>query len=272
MSEFQPDQIAARWNAHVAGYEEAFEPFTLGFAEAALAAAPVAPGQVVLDLGCGPGGFALRLAPLVAEVHGVDFAPAMIDRLRRRAAAAGRRNVFAHCMDGAALGLADAGFDRVFSIFGVILLPEADRGFREMRRVLKPHGQAAIVTWTAPERYELMRVLLQAINTVIPDFPPPPRPPAQLRFQDATVLEAVLKAAGFTGVEIGRVTVDWPVPGADWLEARLAFAPGMAALLRGLGPERERAVREVFRCELGDRFADGPFTLAGDALVAVARP
>jgi SAM-dependent methyltransferase len=44
----------------------------------------------VLDVGCGPGHYAIELARLGASnVHGLDFAPAMIDLARRHAAHAG---------------------------------------------------------------------------------------------------------------------------------------------------------------------------------------
>ena len=47
-------------------------------------------GRSVLDIGCGPGHYGVALARAgIAEVWGIDFAPAMIDLARRKAAAAG---------------------------------------------------------------------------------------------------------------------------------------------------------------------------------------
>src|SRR5712691_5653024 len=40
--------------------------------------------RVVLDVGCGTGDLARRLAPLVARVDAVDFSPAMIEQGRRQ--------------------------------------------------------------------------------------------------------------------------------------------------------------------------------------------
>ncbi len=59
-------------------------------------------------------------------------------RLVARVAAAGRPNVDARVMDGQALALPDAGFDAVFSIFGVILFPDWRKGLAEMARVTRP--------------------------------------------------------------------------------------------------------------------------------------
>jgi SAM-dependent methyltransferase len=47
----------------------------------------------LLDVGCGPGSLTLPLAPLFAEVGGVDADAGMIDQAARRAATAGVRNV-----------------------------------------------------------------------------------------------------------------------------------------------------------------------------------
>lgn len=47
------------------------------------------PGGRVLDIGCGTGSLSLLLAEAGYAVSGVDFAPAMVDRARAKAAAAG---------------------------------------------------------------------------------------------------------------------------------------------------------------------------------------
>ena len=46
-------------------------------------------GKKVLDIGCGPGQYAIELARRGAEVVGLDFAPSMTDLARQEAAAVG---------------------------------------------------------------------------------------------------------------------------------------------------------------------------------------
>src|SRR5262249_21747069 len=213
-------------------------------------------------------GAALMVASRGADVLAVDASARMVERIRVRSAThadVGPR-IKAHIMDGAALDVADATMDAALSVFGVVLFPDAVPGVREMTRVLKPHGRVALVTWTEPENYQLMAELLAAIRTVIPDFPPPPLPPAQLRFTDETAFRALLTDGGVRDVTIERVTGRLAVPGARWLADRLAFAPGMAALLGALG-ERRGDVMAAFveRLEAGQGKSRG--TLAAVGLV-----
>jgi ubiquinone/menaquinone biosynthesis C-methylase UbiE len=64
------------------------------------------PSRAVLDLGCGIGRVAARLAPPVGSVRGIDISPGMIAAARRRCA--GLPNVqFAVC-DGADLSMCGA--------------------------------------------------------------------------------------------------------------------------------------------------------------------
>ncbi len=99
-------------------------------------------------------------------------------------------------MDGMALDLPDASFDAALSVFGIILFPDAERGMREIARVLKPGGRAAIVTWTEPERYELAARLMAAIAAVRGPQAAPASLPAQLRYRDPEDFRRLLSDAG----------------------------------------------------------------------------
>ena len=68
------------------------------------------------------------------------------------------------------LPFGEASFDAALSVFGVILFPDASLGIREIARILKPNGRAAIVTWTETERYELAARLIAAIATLLGVF------------------------------------------------------------------------------------------------------
>ena len=155
-SEPQPDQRPDRWDDHVSVYEDVFEPFTLQFAKQAIARLGPIVGKKILDVGAGSGGAALALAALGADVSATDASVNMCARIAERARERGV-TLSAPVMDGQALQFADDTFDAALSVFGVILFPDAVRGLAEMRRVVRPGGCVAVVTWTEPQAYELDR-------------------------------------------------------------------------------------------------------------------
>jgi malonyl-CoA O-methyltransferase len=101
-------------------------------------------GLSVLDLGCGTGRHALRLARRGARVTGVDLSPGMLARAR---AEQGDLEVEFREHDlHAELPFADGAFERVVS--GLVLEHLQDMGafYREVARVLRPGGLAVLST------------------------------------------------------------------------------------------------------------------------------
>jgi SAM-dependent methyltransferase len=106
----------------------------------------------VLDVGCGTGAMAadaVRRWP-VATVDGVDASAAMLEIAEREAsslpAAARPRLRFRQALADN-LPFVDGTFDLALSAFVLQLVPSRYRALREMRRVLRPGGRVAYVTW-----------------------------------------------------------------------------------------------------------------------------
>ncbi len=265
-SGLQPDQRADQWDGHVSVYEEVFEPFTLSFADAAIQSLEPVTGARIIDVGAGAGGAALRLARRGASVVAMDAAPKMVARCRERAQAEGL-HLDGQVMDGTRLAFPDAGFDAGLSIFGVILFPDAEAGLKELARVVRPGGRIALVTWTEPQSYELATGLRASAETILGALPSGTLP-AQLRFTDPSQFRKLFQTAGLKSVEIRTVRAALRAPSADWLVARLAFAPGMAALLASFGEAREDVLAH-FRAQLEKRFGDKEIVLQGVAAIGV---
>lgn len=112
-----------------------------------LAVAPLAPGDVVVDIGSGPGADALAAARAVGprgRVFGIDMTPAMLETARKAAREAGAVNVEFLQGDAEGIPLPDASADWVISNCVINLVPDKDAAFREMYRVLKPGGRFSI--------------------------------------------------------------------------------------------------------------------------------
>jgi ubiquinone/menaquinone biosynthesis C-methylase UbiE len=268
--ELQPDQQAARWDDHVGVYEAVFEPLTNAFARRALDRLDLHPDDRLLDVGAGSGGAALIAATKGAHVLAVDASDRMVARLRERAALQPTScRIKAEVMDGMALALPDASFDAALSVFGVILFPDAGLGMREIARVLKPGGRAAIVTWTATERYELAARLQGAIAQVRGPQPPPKALPAQLRFREEAAFRSLLAEAGLLVQDIIQLEERWRLPSARWLANRIAFAPGLSAAVDTLGADRA-PVLDAFVSKLECDQGQGEVVLSAVAYVGLA--
>ena len=259
----EPDQQFSRWDDHVSVYEQVFEPFSMAFADIAIERLKVGAGARVLDVGAGCGGAALALARRGCVVAAIDASARMIERIESRKA---ELQVSAVVMDGQALNYADDTFDAALSVFGVILFPDAVRGLAEMRRVVRPGGRVAIVTWTEPQHYELSAQLRAAIEVVRPGGKPGALP-AQLRFRERDACAALFSGAGFAEVEIETCRAELIAPSAQWLAERMAFAPGMATQLAALGGEREAALAQ-FVTDVEAKQGRGEVRFEGRAFVA----
>src|SRR5690242_5021676 len=109
-----------------------------------LAIGPIHSGETVLDVGCGAGMDLLLLAKRTGpsgHAIGVDMTDAMVERARKSAAVAGLQQVEVRRGDAAALPVSDASINIVSSNGVLNLVPEKERAFAEIIRVLKPGGR-----------------------------------------------------------------------------------------------------------------------------------
>jgi SAM-dependent methyltransferase len=104
-------------------------------------------GMSVLDCGCGAGSMTLELAARVApgEVVGLDVESRVLEQAQASAVAQGVDNVRLERGDAYAVPYSDGKFDVVFSNSLITHLTDPMRALREMRRVLKPSGFAAVI-------------------------------------------------------------------------------------------------------------------------------
>lgn len=115
-------------------------------------------GSRVVDLCCGTGDLALALArqsrgglsrDCRAQIFACDFAPPMLALAAEKTWRRGARIHLAHA-DALELPFPDGQFDLAVSAFGFRNLANYERGVREIFRVLKPGGWAAILEFSLP--------------------------------------------------------------------------------------------------------------------------
>ena len=125
--------------------EQAADPFLQRIAARALALLNLAPGERVLEVGCGTGVFLPALAAAVGpdgQVVGLDHNPGFLEEARQRAITAGVSTlVTLEVADAMRLPFPDASFDAAHVERVLMHLADPDAALREMRRVLRPGGR-----------------------------------------------------------------------------------------------------------------------------------
>ena len=125
------------------------------FRERQVDLARIAPGEAVLDVGCGTGSLAIAAARRVGPggvVHGVDPSAELLARARKKARRA-RLDIKFDIAAGQELPLPDGSFDVVLStlVFHHLSHDALRASVAEIRRVLKPGGRMLAVDIGGPQ-------------------------------------------------------------------------------------------------------------------------
>jgi arsenite methyltransferase len=113
--------------------------------ELARAALAAAPGERILDVGCGPGFYCAELLAEVGEsgwVTGVDSSPAMLALAARRCA--GHDNVELLEGEAVTLPVPDESFDGALTVQVLEYVADVEKALAELWRTLRPGGRVLI--------------------------------------------------------------------------------------------------------------------------------
>ncbi len=152
-----PDAVRSLFERVAPRYDTLNDVLSLGLhriwkRQAALWLRP-APGQQLIDLCCGTGDLALLLAARVRPrglVLGLDAAAAPLDLARRRSALQPWLPLQWLQGDALATGLPDGWADGASMAYGLRNLADPAAGLRELRRLLRPGGRAAVLDFNRP--------------------------------------------------------------------------------------------------------------------------
>lgn len=193
------------WVAEAERYGEMLKPF----GERVLAALSAAPGERILDVGCGNGDLTLAVAEQVGpdgHVTGVDLSGPMLANARRRAAANEIHNVTFEQADAQVHEFEPDSFDAMCSRFGVMFFEDPAAAFANLGDALRTGGRLAFVCWQDLLINEYVMVPASAAleHVPVPDFSGLDGPGPFSLADDAKV-RALLEGAGFVDVELEPV-------------------------------------------------------------------
>jgi SAM-dependent methyltransferase len=199
-ADYWNDDGGRRWLRNLDWLEVMLAP--LG--EALLARAAARPGDVVLDVGCGGGKLAARLAAATGtggSVLAVDVSSMLIERaLRDYGMTPGLTFLLA---DAASAPLGNSRFTLVFSRFGVMFFADPVAAFTQLAHAMQVGGRMAFLCWQARDRNPWMYGPAAAAFEHVPAPPPPgPEDPGPFCFGDPDRVRRILAGAGLVNMEI----------------------------------------------------------------------
>jgi SAM-dependent methyltransferase len=270
---------AARWVRQSAGIEAQLAPVSVEL----FAAAAIAPGEAVLDVGCGTGPTtrqAARAAGGDGRVTGLDLSDDMLTAAASVPAEPGSAPIDWLRADGSTWAPPEpAPYDVVISRFGVMFFSDPLAAFTNFARATKPGGRLVIAVWArrgASEVFEVpLQAALRALDRCGATYDPPADDDGPYSLHDQAGIEQLLTAAGWTAVE--QTTHDLTLVFAGG-----AAPPEAAEAALDFGPTRivaagiDDQVKAAVVAEITDAFAgrvdgNGHVALGGRIRIVQAR-
>ena len=207
------------------------------------------PGERILDIACGTGIVARKVAPLVGSrgtVIGLDVNPDMIETARA-AAESDHIAIEWHTSPAEQLPFPGEHFDLILCQFGLMFFTDRHAALKEMHRALKKDGRLLLSVWQGLDRHPFYQILhdvslrnfgKSSVETVF-------------SLGDASQLRKLLTDSGFRQIEIDpmSLTALFPQP-EEFLAWELDINPADAPTLRNLNKEAQQAVLAAARQEM----------------------
>lgn len=250
--------------------------------EAVFPSLPVQKGDVVLDVGCGFGDTAIKLARIVGDegsVVGIDCCDAFLDYARQDAKTQGIKNIRFERGD-AEIALPKNEYDFVFARFGTMFFSNPVAAMRNMRLALKPGGRMAHIVWRQPAD----NPWLSMAKDIVLQYLPPPGEDAQtcgpgpFSMANEEMVRGMMKSAGYEDIEFTRVDAQVLVGKSvsDAIDFQLALGPA-GEVFREAGdlaekkrPEIEAALAEAIRKETASE--EGIFMPSSSWVISARNP
>ena len=243
------DAVRQAWDASASGWNHqtpAIRHWLAAPTAVLLDAAQIGPGMRVLDVAAGAGDQTLDIAHRVGaggHVLATDISPAILQFASEHARRAGLAQVQTQVCDAEDLTLDETGFDAAVCRLGLMLCPDPLRALRQMHRVLRPGGRAAVLVFSAPQRNPCIAILMDTACRHAGLGPRDPfTPGGLLSLGKPGLLQDFFIQAGFTDIATEPISAPFQLPSArDYLDFVRTSASPIVQILGALNPEAREA-------------------------------
>jgi ubiquinone/menaquinone biosynthesis C-methylase UbiE len=247
------------------GYELQMGRWSRRLAVPFLTFAGAAPGEHVLEVGCGTGSLTRHLVERseAGAISAIDYAAPYVAHAK---ATIDDPRVDIRVGDATALPFADGTFDRVLTLLVLHFVADPHRAVAEMRRVAKPGATIAGAVWDARGGFVASRMFVDTAAAIEPSaaamraraFARPMTRPGEL--------EAAWRKAGLVEIEATELTIRMEFASfEDYWTPYVGKDGPLAQYVSGLDDPTRETIRAAVRAAYLDSDPDGPRSYAATA-------
>ncbi len=219
--EYWNGEVGLKWRDNYLYLETMFDEITNAFCQNI--------GNVkdlrILDLGCGAGALAQRIASKCSKFVGIDLSKPLLEialKSRIENTEFLQTDILDYCPE--------EKFDLAISRFGLMFFEDKIEGFRRVRELMKPNARLVFMVWQTPQDNEWVRIPMNALEGIAqaqsannPDAPGP------FALANLDLVFEILSIAGFKSVTSQSVESEMPFAMNEGLG-------GAVKLLAKIGP------------------------------------
>lgn len=217
------------WGVQARNWADLMEKMVLPIYHVVLDKTNVGRGTRLLDIGCGTGMAAQLASSLGAHVTGLDASEAELVIARERVPNGDFRSG-----EMEELPYADASFDVVTGFNALQFADDPLHALQEARRVVKPGGYVAMVTWGRIEDCEFATTV-KAVMACLP--PPPPQAKGTFALASPGKLEALMEQVGLTIDAHGDVSCPFEYADDEMAWKTINSSGPLATAVQAVGEE-----------------------------------